>query len=208
MTDFSIDRRRIFAGTALVSLAAVLPAAAQDKPMSPLAWTDANGLLRNLPKDPNPTADDTGKYPRCRYCGMERAKFSATRHLLHYEDDSVDATCSLHCAAIGLSLNMDRMAKGIFVGDAGGDGEIKPLVPVEKAHYVIDPSKPGVMTRVSNAAFADRAKAEAVASSEAAKKAGAEVVDFDGALRRAYLVMADDTLLLRKRRSEMRRKPM
>jgi nitrous oxide reductase accessory protein NosL len=208
MTDFSIDRRRLVAGTALVSLFATLPAAAQDKPMAPWAWTDANGLVKDLPKDANPTVDDTRKFPRCRYCGMERAKFSATRHLIHYEDDAIDATCSLHCAAVALSLNMDKGPKAIWVGDAGGNGEIKPLVLVDKAFYVIDPSKPGVMTRVSNAAFADKAKAEAVAAAEPAKKAGAEVVDFNAALRKAYMVMADDTIMLRTRRSEMRKKAM
>jgi copper chaperone NosL len=50
---------------------------------------------------------------------MERAKFSHTRHLLVYEDDSVEGTCSLHCAAISLSLNMDRGPKALYAGDAG-----------------------------------------------------------------------------------------
>jgi nitrous oxide reductase accessory protein NosL len=208
MTDLSIDRRRLVAGTALASLFAVLPAAAQDKPMSPMAWIDANGPLRDLPKDADPATDDTRKFPRCRYCGMERAKFSATRHLVHYEDGTVDATCSLHCLAVALSLNIDRGVTTIWAGDAGGAGDVKPLVVVDKAFYVIDPSKPGTMTRVSNAAYADEAKARAAAKAEASAKAGAEVVDFDGALRKAYMVMADDTVMLRKRRGEMRRKPM
>jgi nitrous oxide reductase accessory protein NosL len=205
MTDFPIDRRALFAGAALASLFA-LPAGAQEQPMAPWAWTDANGLIKDLPKDKDPTTDDTRKFPRCRYCGMVRAKFSHSRHLIHYEDDAVDGTCSLHCAAIGLSLNMDKGPKAIWAGDAGGDGEIKPLVNVDKAFYVIDPSKPGTMTRVSNAAYADKAKAEAAAKAEASAKAGAEVVDFNGALRKAYLVMADDTIMLRSRRGEMRKK--
>lgn len=174
--------------------------------MAPWAWTDANGLVKDLPKDKDPTSDDTKKFPRCRYCGMERAKFSATRHLIHYEDDAVDGTCSLHCAAIGLSLNMDKMPKAIWVGDAGAEGDLKPLVDVDKAFYVVDPSKPGTMTRVSNAAYADKAKAEAAAKAEASAKAGAAVVGFNDALRKAYLVMADDTVMLRNRRGEMRKK--
>jgi nitrous oxide reductase accessory protein NosL len=206
MTDFPIDRRRLVAGAALASLFAAAPARAQDKPMTPWAWTDANGLIKDLPKDKDPTTDDTKKFQRCRYCGMVRAQFSHTRHLIHYEDDAVDATCSLHCAAIGLSLNMDKGSKAIWAGDAGADGEVKPLVLVDKAFYVVDPSKPGTMTRVSNAAYGDEAKARAAAAQEASAKAGAEVTTFDGALRKAYLAMADDTIMLRKRRSEMRAK--
>ncbi len=205
MTDFSTDRRSLTVGAVMATFFATA-ASAQDKPTPPWAWTDANGLVRDLPKDKNPEIDDTKKFARCRYCGMVRAQYSHTRHLIHYEDDSVDGTCSLHCAAIGLSLNMDRSPKAIWAGDAGGDGEIKPLVLVEKAHYVIDASKPGTMTRVSNAAYADKAKAEAAAKAEASAKAGAEVVDFNAALRKAYAAMADDTIMLRTRRGEMRKK--
>jgi hypothetical protein len=44
-----------------------------------------------MPKDrPTRLTNELAKYPRCRYCGMERAKFSHTRHLLVYEDDSVE----------------------------------------------------------------------------------------------------------------------
>lgn len=206
MTDHSIDRRALVAGAALAGLFAAAPARAQDKPMAPWAWTDANGLVRDLPKDKDPTTDDTRKFARCRYCGMVRAQFSHTRHLIHYEDDAVDATCSLHCAAIGLSLNMDKGPKAIWVGDAGAEGDLKPLVLVDKAFYVVDPSKPGTMTKVSNAAYADKAKAEEAAKAAASAKAGAEVVGFDGALRKAYLVMAEDTIMLRTRRGEMRKK--
>ncbi|MDK9697453.1 MAG: nitrous oxide reductase accessory protein NosL [Siculibacillus sp.] len=206
MTDFPIDRRRLIAGAAVATLFATAPARAQDKPMTPWQWTDANGLVKDLPKDKDPTTDDTKKFARCRYCGMVRAQFSHTRHLIHYEDDAVDATCSLHCAAIGLSLNMDKGPRAIWAGDGGADGELKPLVNVDKAFYVIDASKPGTMTRVSNIAYADKAKAEAAAKAEASAKAGAEVVDFNTALRKAYLVMADDTIMLRTRRGEMRKK--
>lgn len=206
MTDFSLHRRGLVAGATLATLFAVARAAAEDAPLSPFAWTDANGLLRDLPRDADPSRDDTRKIPRCRYCGMERAKFTHSRHLIHYDDDAVDGTCSLHCAAIGLSLNMDRGPKAIWAGDAGAEVELKPLVLVDRAVYVVDPSKPGVMAKVSVLAYADKAKAEAVVAGEAAARAGAEMVDFDTALRRAYLAMADDTIMLRRRRGEMRKK--
>lgn len=206
MTDRIIDRRRLVAGATLATLFAAAPARAEDKPLAPWAWTDQNGLVKDLAKDKDPLTDELKKYPRCRYCGMERAKFSHTRHLLAYDDDGVEGTCSLHCAAISLSLNMDRGPKAIWAGDAGAEGDIKPLILVDKAFYVVDPSKPGTMTKVSNAAYGDKAKAEAAAKAEASALAGAEVTDFNGALRKAYLVMADDTIMLRMRRGEMRKK--
>jgi copper chaperone NosL len=203
----AINRRQLLATASLAALAAASTRAfAQDAPVSPMEWTDKNGLVKDLAKDTDPLKDELTKYPRCRYCGMERAKFSHTRMLIVYENDSVDATCSLHCAAISLSLNMDLGPKAMHVGDAGGEGDVKPLTDAEKAHFVIDPSKPGVMTKVSKAAFSDKAKADAAAALEASAKAGAKVVDFDTALKDAYLGMAEDTIMLRKRRSEMRKK--
>ena len=203
----TINRRQLLTTASFAALAAASASAfAQDAPLSPIEWTDKNGLVKDLQKDAEPLKDELTKYPRCRYCGMERAKYSHTRMLIAYENGTAEGTCSLHCAAISLALNMDAGTKEMYVGDAGTEGDIKPLTDAEKAHYVIDPSKPGVMTKVSKLAFADRAKAEAVASAEASAKAGAKVVDFDAALKDAYLGMAEDTIMLRKRRTEIRKK--
>ncbi len=103
---------------------------------------------------------------------------------------------------------MDRGPKALYAGDAGAQETIKPLVPVDRAHYVVDPSRTGTMTKVSNSAYASRAAADAAAAGEASAKAGARVVGFDAALTAAYLAMAEDTVMLRKRRGEMRRKIM
>ena len=191
-----ITRRTLIASGITTAVLATSSARSEDMPMSPTQWTDKYGLIKDLPKDKEPLTDELKKYPRCRYCGMERAKFSHSRHLIVYEDDAVDATCSLHCAAIGLSL------KSIYAGDAGADAASKPLVLVDSASYVVDPSRPGTMTKVSVLAFADKAKAEAAAKASA----GAEVVDFNAALRKAYVVMADDTIMLRQKRRETRSK--
>ena len=215
MQDSSFNRRHWLASAALGTVAAATSGCATpaaDKPgpaptgMPPTEWTDRHGLVTALPKDIDPLTNELVKYPRCRYCGMERAKFSHTRHLLVYEDDSVEGTCSLHCAAISLSLNMDRGPKALYAGDAGAPGAIKPLLPVERAHYVLDPSKPGTMTKSSKFAYGSRAAADAAAVGEAAARAGAKVVDFNAALTSAYLGMAEDTVMLRKRRGEMRQK--
>jgi len=211
MNKASFNRRDLLktASVSALALGGTSAAPAQDlaKPgMPPTQWSDAYGPVANLPKDKDPLTNELDKYPRCRYCGMERAKFSHTRHLLVYEDDSVEGTCSLHCSAISLSLNMDRGPKAIYAGDAGAAEAIKPLVLVDKLHYVVDPSKPGTMTKVSNSAYANRASAEAAAGAGTAAQAGAKIVDFNAALTSAYLVMAEDTVMLRKRRAEMRKK--
>jgi nitrous oxide reductase accessory protein NosL len=212
MNELPFNRRHWLAGSTLAALGlgsgcATQPDAAAPG-MAPTDWTDQFGLVRGLVKDADPLTNELAKHPRCRYCGMERAKFSHTRHLLVYEDDSVEGTCSLHCAAISLSLNMDRGPKAIYAGDAGSPDKIRPLVLVDRAFYVLDASKPGTMTRASKFAYASRAAADAAAAGEAAAKAGAKVVDFNAALMAAYVGMAEDTALLRKRRGEMRRKMM
>lgn len=208
-----LQRRHWMAGTALGALAlgtagCATPGDPAAPGLPPPLWTDQFGPVAALPKDAHPLVDELTKYPRCRYCGMERAKFSHTRHLLVYEDDSVDGTCSLHCAAISLSLNMDRGPRAIYVGDAGSPLAIKPLLLVDNAYYVLDPSKPGTMTKVSKFAYATRAAAEAAAATEAAARAGAKVLAFNAALTSAYLGMAEDTVMLRQRRGEMRRRGM
>jgi len=172
------------------------------KMQMPWDWTNENGLARFLEVDPNPLENEFEKYPRCPYCGMMRKMWSHSRHLIVYEDDSVDATCSIHCAGISLSLNMDRGPKTIYAGDAGADAEIKPLADTAEMTYVINPAKMGTMTRVSKWAYADAAKAEAAA----AQAEGTRLASFDDALREAFIGMAEDTIGIRKRRAEKRAK--
>lgn len=176
----------------------------------PWQWIEQRGLeddvagtpLQFLPslRDAQPLEDELRKFPRCPYCGMSRSheKWRRTRHLVHYLDDSVDPTCSIHCAALSLGLNLDLEPKAIYGADAGSDQPIPPLVEVEALHYVIDPNRPGTMTRRSKWAYAELAKAR-----EAASDGGARV-DFEQALRAAYADMAEDTIMIRKRRAEKR----
>ncbi|MEZ5841608.1 MAG: nitrous oxide reductase accessory protein NosL [Hyphomicrobiales bacterium] len=185
------------AGAIAATTFGIAARAEEMKMQMPWDWTDEHGLVRNLPKDTDPLTDEFKKYPRCPYCGMVRQKFSFSRHLIVYEDDTVDGTCSIHCAGISLALNMDRGPKTIYVGDAGADGEVKPLIDSAAATYAINPNKPGTMTARSKFAFSDKAKAEA---------SGGELTDFNGALRAAYADMAEDSIRIRKNRAEKRRK--
>jgi len=169
------------------------------------ARCDGDGTpLQFIPKttpDPEPLQDELKKYPKCPYCGMNRTMWNHSRHLVHYDDDLVDPTCSLHCVAISLSLNLDRGIKAIYAADFGSDGKIKPLVNVDKATYLAGSDLPGTMTKQSKMAFSSPEAAKA-----AKKSHGGELVNFNEALTRAYLSMAKDTAMIRKKRAAKRKK--
>lgn len=153
--------------------------------------------------DANPQENDIEKYPKCPYCGMDRKMWNHSRHLIHYSDNMVDPTCSLHCAAISLSLNLDRNPKAIYAADFGSDAKIKPLVNVDQATYVIGSTLKGTMTKNSKMAFASTSTADSVQSAK-----GGKTGDFDQALTESYLSMARDTMMIRKKRAMKRKKRM
>jgi len=169
------------------------------------ARSDGDGTpLQFIPKtmpDPNPLEDELKKYPKCPYCGMARAMWNHSRHLVHYDDDLADGTCSLHCLAISLSLNLDRGIKAIYAADFGSDDKIKPLVNVNEAIYLAGSDLPGTMTKQSKMAFSSPSAAKA-----AGKVHGGKLVDFEKSLTLAYLDMAKDTAMIRKKRAAKRKK--
>jgi len=132
---------------------------------------------------------------------MDRTKFNHSRHLVQYDDDLVDGTCSIHCLALSLALNLDRGPKAIYAADYGSPKEIKPLVSIDDATYLVGSSLKGTMSAVSKMAFAEQAAAE-----QAMAAKGGELVGFDEALRATYVGMAEDTMKLRERRAERRAK--
>ena len=153
--------------------------------------------------DPTPQENDIAKFPKCPYCGMDRKVYHHSRMLIQYSDDLPDATCSLHCAAISLSLNIDREAKRIWVGDNASAAESKPLADVDQAIFLIGSSIKGVMTRRSKVAYSDVSLAKA-AMAEHCGELGA----FDAALLAAYTDMAQDVAMVRRNREERRRRAM
>ncbi|MCU7843075.1 MAG: nitrous oxide reductase accessory protein NosL [Candidatus Thiodiazotropha sp. (ex Monitilora ramsayi)] len=177
-------------------------------------WVKASGEkcmgdgtpLQFIPKtapDEKPLESELEKYPKCPYCGMDRTKWNHSRHLVHYDDGLVDGTCSIHCLAISLSLNIDRGPKVIYAADFGAADKIKPMIDVDSAHYLVGSKLKGTMSAKSKMAFS---------SVEAAKQAqtaeGGKLVKFDDALSAAYLGMAKDTMMVRKRRLERRQRMM
>jgi copper chaperone NosL len=158
-------------------------------------------FVPKMPADPRAAQDDLQKYPSCPYCGMDRRKFHHSRMLVHYSDDVPDATCSLHCAAISLSINIDRGPKAIYVADNAAPGEIKPLIDAEKAVFLVGSSLKGVMTRRSKVAYGTEAAAKSARAAH-----GGDLMDFDHVLVAVHLDMAQDTNMIRKMRAERRKR--
>jgi copper chaperone NosL len=211
------DRReamKLLAAVGLGSLAAPAVAAGVGAMLPGKGWMEASGEkcigdgtpLQFIPRtalDEKPVENELQKYPKCPYCGMDRTQWNHSRHLVQYDDNLVDGTCSIHCLAISLSLNLDRGPKAIYAADFGAKAEVKPLVEVDKATYLIGSKLKGTMSKKSKMAFgsADAAKA-------AQAEQGGELGGFNDALRESYLGMAEDTQMVRKNRAEARAKMM
>ncbi len=195
-----MQRRDLLKLTLATAGLAALPARAAES--CPGDGTPAQFVPKKAP-DAKPLENDIEKTPKCPYCGMDRKMFHHSRMLVHYSDDLADGTCSLHCAAISLSLNVDREPKGIYVADNAAAGDLKPLVEVGTATFLIGSQIKGVMTKRSKVAYGN---AEAAKAAQAAN--GGELADFDKTLLAAYGDMAQDVSMIRKMREERRKKMM
>ncbi len=139
--------------------------------------------------------DDVAKHPSCKYCGMDRKMFSHSRMLVTYDDGTEVGTCSIHCLAVDLALNIDKTPKSIQVGDY----TTKNLIDAEKAEWVIGGKKPGVMTKNAKWAFADKAEAEKYIKENEGKTS-----TFDAAMKASYEDMYTDTKMIREKRKMKR----
>lgn len=192
-----MKRRQFLAAGTTLGLAATIavPAVAAEGDGTPMQF------MPKKAKDPTPLVDELTKYPKCPYCGMDRKDYHFSRHLVHYSDDLVDGTCSLHCAAISLSVNLDRVPKTIYAPDNGSGEAIKPLTDAEAATYVIGGDHKSVMSKKAKTSFASKLAAEAA-------KGSGELASFDQALMATYMGMAEDTKMIRMKRDEKRRHMM
>jgi nitrous oxide reductase accessory protein NosL len=170
----------------------------------PPACPDDGTPMQFVPKkpaDPRAAEADIEKYPSCPYCGMSRRQFHHARMVILYADDIPDAICSLHCAAISLSINIDRGPTAIHVADTAPADDVKPLIEVQRATFLVGSALKGVMTRRSKVAYGSEAAAKAAQAAH-----GGVLVDFDQALLAAYTDMAQDVAMIRKNREERRRR--
>jgi copper chaperone NosL len=143
--------------------------------------------------------DDVKKSASCKYCGMDRGKFAHSRMLIEYTDGTVAGTCSIHCAAVDLALNIDKTPKAVMVGDYN----TKALIDAEKATWVLGGSKMGVMTRNAKWAFLQKGDADKFISQN-----GGKICTYDEAMKAAYEDMYADTKMIRDKRKMMKSAPM
>lgn len=195
-------KRRDMLKLSLAATAAGFAATSHAQQACPTDGTPAQ-FVPKKPADTQAQVNDIEKHAKCPYCGMDRRQYHHSRMLIQYSDDLADGVCSLHCAAISLSLNIDREPKTIWVGDNAAAGDIKPLVEVDKATFLVGSKIPGVMTANSKVAYGTE---EAAKAAQAAH--GGELAKFDQALLAAYTDMSKDVSRIRKNRAERRKKMM
>ena len=143
--------------------------------------------------------EDIQKNLSCKYCGMDREKFAHSRMLIEYDDGAAVGTCSIHCLAVDLALNIDKTPKAIQVGDYN----TKSLIDAEKASWVVGGSKTGVMTKRAKWAFEKKEDAD-----KFVKENGGAMATFDEAMKAAYEDMYTDTKMIRERRKMKKQKMM
>jgi hypothetical protein len=139
--------------------------------------------------------EDVQKVPACKLCGMDRGKFAHSRMLATYKDGTVLGTCSIHCLAADLALNVDKTPRLLQVGDFNS----KKLIDAEKAFWVIGGNKPGIMTQRAKWAFAKKEEAEKFIMEN-----NGIMATFDQALKAAYESMHADTKMIRDKRRMMK----
>lgn len=110
---------------------------------------------------------DVKKHQACAHCGMDREKFSHSRMLITYSDDTSVGVCSIHCTVTELRASKGKSVKSIEVADLNS----RKLADAEKATWVIGGSKKGVMTKTAKWAFAKKEDAEAFVKQNGGKVA-------------------------------------
>jgi len=122
---------------------------------------------------------------------MDRATFAHSRMVVTYDDGTTAETCSIHCLAIDLAMNIDKTPSGLQVGDFNS----KELIDAEKAFWVIGGNKPGVMSKQGKWAFAKKEDAEAFI-----KENNGILGTFNEAMKATYESMYADVKMIREKR--------
>jgi copper chaperone NosL len=136
---------------------------------------------------------DTDSHPSCPLCGMNRQAYAHSRMLLQFDDGNALGTCSIHCAAMELALNRDKIVTDFHAADYG----TKKLIDAKKAFWVIGGSKSGVMTIRAKWAFEERSGAEGFA-----RRYGGQISAFDDAMQATFRDMYEDVKLIRQRKAQ------
>lgn len=141
--------------------------------------------------------EDIKQVKSCAYCGMDREKFSHSRMMIDYDDGTMVGTCSIHCTALDLAINIGKAPSAIKVGDFN----TRNLIDAEKAFWVIGGEVPGVMTKRAKWAFEKKEDAE-----KFIQENGGSLISFDDAMKASYDDMYQDTKMIREKRKMMKMK--
>ncbi len=136
-------------------------------------------------------AEESADRLSCAYCGMDLHRFAHSHMVVEYEDGGSVDTCSIHCLALEFANAIDRVPQRILVGDYN----TRELIEADTAVWIVGGDQPGVMTRNPKWAFFDEVTAQKFVAAH-----GGEIVDFNQAMRSAYVDMYEDTLQIRKMR--------
>ncbi len=134
---------------------------------------------------------DIAEHKSCRYCNMDRQRYSHSRMFIRYSDGSAVAVCSLHCAAVDLARNTDNAPLSIEVADYISTR----LIRAETAFWVIGGNRQGVMTSKAKWAFEKKADAEAFI-----RECGGRPASYEEAIREAYVDIYKDSRMIRGKR--------
>jgi len=119
----------------------------------------------------------------CKYCGMDRSKFSHSRMLITYVDGSSTGTCSINCTGVDRFANREKKVASYQVGEYTS----RKLIDAKSGVWVIGGKKRGVMTPVAKWAFADKKSANAFI-----RENGGKLATFDDALKATEKELADE----------------
>ncbi|MFH0995442.1 MAG: nitrous oxide reductase accessory protein NosL [Pseudomonadota bacterium] len=136
---------------------------------------------------------DIKEFPFCKHCGMDRDQLAHSRMVVVYDDGSSVGTCSIHCVAIELILDIDKTPRSLQVGDYNS----KKRIDAEKAFWVVGGKKPGVMTIKAKWAFKNKADAKKFIA-----KNGGSLSTFDEVMKVAYEDMYVDTKMILEKRKQ------
>ncbi len=125
----------------------------------------------------------------CKLCAMDLVKYKTTKYIITLNDDTKINTCSIHCAAIVLNKEKEKVTNV-----EAADYLTGKMLTAKKAFYVLSSDIRGVMSKKSKLAFSTQAAAHAFL-----KEHGGEMADFKDALSMAMEDLDADMTMVKEK---------
>lgn len=127
----------------------------------------------------------------CSHCGMLKSECGHSWVIIEDEDDRRTGVCSIHCAAIDMVVNKNRLIKTISVADYN----TKKQIDAYNAYWVIGGDIQGIMTTNAKWAFAKQDDAVAFI-----KAHGGRLAVFEEVIRTAFIDLYEDTIAVKRKK--------